>query len=82
MRTRTWPYGTVKNVTVHRVEGSGKTRVVAVIEDEPSKEGFLLMGQDFEAKKGDRGTITFTQGGPTGGYWHYTSVEMKPDGTV
>lgn len=67
LQKRTWPYGTKKNVEVVDVAGS----VLALIDD--NEEGFLLMWPQVESApaKGDRGMITFTEGGPTGGYWKY-----------
>ena len=64
---RTWPYGT--------------TRTGAVLTDEPSmqvvlddqNEGHILLGnaRDPSAGIGDRGVLTFTRGGPTGGFWKF-----------
>jgi hypothetical protein len=71
--TRTWPYGTVKRGVVVCVEAAGRTRIVAFAADGEPREGFILAGQAglSKARKGQRGTITFSRGGPTGGYWHW-----------
>lgn len=82
MQTRTWPYGTVKHVTVlkfSRCHAFGKPcTVTAVIEDKQCKcgEGFMLVDGPDEPERapGTRGTITFTEGGPTGGYWKFQPV--------
>jgi hypothetical protein len=36
-------------------------------------EGHILIGgaEDKTAEVGDTGTLTFTEGGPTGGYWKF-----------
>jgi hypothetical protein len=47
--------------------------LVTLVEDEKG-EGHILLGDsagDATAKEGDKGTITFTRGGPLGGYWQF-----------
>jgi hypothetical protein len=74
MKTRTWPYGTTREGTVMRVlkSGSGRNYPVYVIADDHS-EGHVVFGQNIEPEPevGTRGTLTFVQGGPTGGYWKF-----------
>jgi len=94
MQTRTWPNGTVKQVTVFkfsRCHHKGmRCTVLAVVEgdslpsailpaagrfeDDQKREAYILvMGpNEPERQPGTRGTITFTPGGPTGGYWKFT----------
>ena len=66
-RARTWPYGTQKKVKVIHVEAGVMICVDA------AKEGYVLLGTDSDESKIDEtGVITFTQGGPLGGYWKFT----------
>lgn len=75
--TRTWPYGTKKHVEIISYDMPDdpmmKTLPIIVAKDHNSGEGFLLIGDKGadESKVGDLGTITFTQGGPLGGYWKF-----------
>lgn len=65
-RSRTWLYGTEKKVTVRGVA----RRFIICVDD--SHEGYVLLGTDSDgAEEGDTGIITFTQGGPFGGYWKF-----------
>ena len=74
MTTRTWPYGTVLEVkVVERVIAGGARALICT--EPKSGEGFVLFGDKSDAKPGDTGTITFTQGGPTGGYWKYSPAK-------
>jgi hypothetical protein len=80
MITRTYPYGTKKNVTVLNVT-QGMSSVVTVVckQDGTDQEFFLVMtkrDKGAEAKPGDRGVITFKAGGPKGGYWDYAAREV------
>lgn len=62
-RMRTWPYGTQKRVKVIHIETS-----VLVVSDEKD-EGFILAGEITDGVcVGDTGSITFTEGGPLGGF--------------
>lgn len=70
MQTRTWPYGTVKTGVVINVEPYKDHEIVAFKDDE-SNDGFILVDKPQGAVKDQRGTITFTKGGPTGGHWKY-----------
>jgi hypothetical protein len=74
--TRTWAYGTIKNVSVVHVGRAGVLTVVGLADCE-SLEGFLLLMQRHapEPAVGDLGTITFRRGGPTGGYWDFRRVD-------
>jgi hypothetical protein len=70
MLTRTWPHGTRKRVQVLSAEKIGTTRILACLELEGAKEGYILDAGD-PAAEGDFGQIVFCQGGPTGSYWRY-----------
>lgn len=78
---RTWPYGTkrkakVVDASTHSVYG--KDVLVLLLKDE-NDEGHALVGTNVEAfAAGTEGTITFTQGGPFGGYWKFEKVEAMP----
>lgn len=77
MNTRTWPYGTTRRGVVQKTNwrppglpasaGSGQL----IVDD--LNEGHICVGEcgDATAKEGDSGTLTFTKGGPTGGYWKF-----------
>ena len=68
---RTWPYGT--------------TRTGKVLSDEPSLqvvlddqgEAHILVGnaRDPSAVVDDRGVLTFTRGGLTGGFWKFEKAK-------
>lgn len=77
---RTWPYGTRKNVTVlHWIGGPVACALVVQADDDPIAEVHCLLGEprDFppRVRAGERGTITFTRGGPTGGHWRYEPLD-------
>ncbi len=65
MITRIWPYGTVlKGKVIDFMKG------YQFIKDEHGEGHILIKGAGCdEAKVGDDVILTFTQGGPTGGYW-------------
>lgn len=67
MLTVTYPYGTTRKGKV--VDIVGRTQFV----EDDVREGHILMAGagDPAARIGDAGTSTFTQGGPTGGYWKF-----------
>lgn len=58
--------GTKKSVRIARI---GRNSVLVVDED---KAGYGLIGQKITGKVDDKGTITFTEGGPMSAYWHFT----------
>ena len=69
-RTRTWPYGTAKAVEVLEVQPG------LLMCKDGDNEGYIIIdgyADENAAKPGDRGTIMFTAGGPTGGHWVYTA---------
>jgi hypothetical protein len=72
MKTRTWPYGTRKEVTVIDVIPDPPEIMVACLE-EATQEAFICIYRlgAVRATKGQHGTLTFTQGGLTGGYWAF-----------
>lgn len=67
MITRTWPYGTQKRGEVIFFEPP-----ILAVKDE-NKEGYILHSGRFAETFaiGDKGTLTFMKGGPTGGYWDF-----------
>jgi hypothetical protein len=68
MITKTWPYGTKRRGKVVAIEGP-----LQCIEGE-DREGYIQQinfSGDPSAKEGDWGTLTFTKGGPTGGFWKF-----------
>jgi len=73
MTTKTWPYGTQRRGEILYVDGY----FLAVKDD--CKEGHILgwTGHDKNLKVGDRGLLTFTQGGPTGGFWRFEKDEKR-----
>ena len=77
--TRTWPYGTTRKATVciakWRPTGLDKDAATGQLIRDELGEMHVCVGEqcaDFSARDGDSGTLTFTQGGPTGGYWKFT----------
>lgn len=72
-RLRTWPYGTKKRVTVL----DAPHQSVLVVSD--GDEGFVLIDAiPANVNKGDTGVITYTDGGPLGGYWHFQPDPKDP----
>ena len=73
VQTKTWPYGTTLRgvVFVARITSQHSKSAQLIIDK--TNEGHVLIGSaaDFTAKDGDEGTLTFTKGGPTGGYWKF-----------
>lgn len=71
--TRHVEFGTVKPVRVDAVITHGSyVGVVCIAADEPKSPYILLHRKDgISAAEGDRGVITFTRGGPLGGYWKF-----------
>lgn len=77
MITRTWPYGTQRRgkVQIAKWRPKGIPDHVSsgqlIIDDRG--EGHVCVGDagDPEAMDGDAGVLTFTKGGPTGGYWKF-----------
>ena len=61
-------YGTTRKGKV--LEIVGRTQFVA----DDHGEGHILMAGsgDESARIGDSGSLIFTKGGPTGGYWKFT----------
>ena len=77
-RTRTWPYGTTKAVEV--VEVAPEICICVDVQIE-GREGYIIIGgydDEGAAKQGDKGTITFAEGGPTGGHWRYRAAAATP----
>ena len=79
MKSRTWPYGTEKKVRVINKERLANGLLLILVETDPPKEGHVCIYDDqhLEAKAAqpnEKGIITFTKGGPTGGYWDYRSA--------
>ena len=76
MQFRTWPYGTIKQVEVlmrDRARINGAAAVILTVGDD-QKEAYILIGTEREypeGQPGDKGEITFCEGGPTGGHWKF-----------
>lgn len=73
MLCRTWPYGTVKPGKVLETVHTGPYETILFEADDSPEEVFALMQMrgPRTTRDGERGTITFVKGGPTGGYWRY-----------
>ncbi len=65
MLQRTWEYGSRLNAEVMNVR-----RDIITVLDEHG-EGHILVGDyhAFKPAKGDKVTLRFCKGGPTGGFW-------------
>jgi hypothetical protein len=67
MIPKTWPYGTQRTGTLIDI-----VKGVQFVKDDQNEIHVLMTGAgDMDTKVGDKGTLTFTQGGPTGGYWKF-----------
>ncbi len=74
VRLRTWPYGTRRKVTVVKVAATSSGQVVMCSDDLMKGEGYILIQEpDQSVAAGQQRTIEFLRGGPTGGYWAFTS---------
>ena len=73
VQTKTWPYGTTLRGTVFVAKITSQHSKTAQLVIDERNEGHVLVGNaaDFSAVQGDDGTLTFTKGGPTGGYWKF-----------
>lgn len=73
MLTRKFNIGETRKATVEEI---GRKLVVVVDE---FKEGHFLIGMAHDPNifKGQTGTLTFTAGGPMGGYWKFTGDPKK-----
>lgn len=72
---------------IRSIHSPGKTRRCTVLDVIRTSRSLVLIAQDddrpgeahvcfyahdaVQAVPGDRGTLTFTAGGPTGGYWRF-----------
>ncbi len=77
MNVKTYPYGTTRKATVLKsnwkpVGLDPRANAGQLLKDELG-EGHICVGDagDASAIPGDKGTLTFTKGGPTGGYWKF-----------
>jgi hypothetical protein len=74
----TYAYGTTRKAKVlktnWRPKGLPDKAPSGMLLVDEFKEGHVCVGEcgDMTAKEGDTGTLTFTKGGPTGGYWKFT----------
>lgn len=82
---KTWPYGTTRRAVVKianwRPEGlDPRASTGQLLEDELGEMHVCVGAEaaDFSAKDGDAGVLTFTKGGPTGGYWKFAKF-MPPN---
>lgn len=88
IKTVTHPYGTKRRGTVKianwRPAGLDPRASSGQLIIDELNEGHVCVGGsgDQTAKEGDTGTLTFTKGGPTGGYWKFVKdqgqTETKP----
>lgn len=78
MKTRTWPYGTTRKGTVIISLFRNPSPIPKQMVKDDLNEAHVLVGDacDKTAVGGDTGTLTFTQGGPTGGYWKFTKDKI------
>jgi hypothetical protein len=77
MTTATHPYGTTRRGVVKlanwRPAGLDPRASAGQLIFDDQNEMHVCVGDcgDVTAKEGDSGTLTFTKGGPTGGYWKF-----------
>lgn len=81
MTTKTWPFGTTRKAVVvtarWRPEGLDHRASTGQLLKDELGEMHVCVGTecaDFTAKDGDEGVLTFTKGGPTGGYWKFKKL--------
>lgn len=70
---KTWPYGTQRRAKLLKIEATRRGVHVLFLEDELGEGHVILVDKAPSAKAGDGGVLTFTQGGPTGGYWSFSN---------
>jgi len=74
----THPYGTTRKAIVlksnWRPPGLDPRAPAGMLLVDDCGEGHICVGDcgDMTAKVDETGTLTFTKGGPTGGYWKFT----------
>lgn len=75
--TRTWPYGARRGFHVDEVRAiKGGIAIVGI---DSGGEGHVIYcaPQDcIGVAAGNRGWITFTEGGPTGGWWKFEKAQL------
>lgn len=66
---RTWPYGTEYDCKV-----ISSSPAMIMVHVQSTNEAFALVRHGVKPApfEGTKGKITFTQGGPMGGYWKFT----------
>lgn len=74
IHSRTWQFGTRKHVVVRDIVRYGGHAALLVDDspENPKPEGYILLAtrdQFYNVKLDQVGTITFIEGGPTGGHW-------------
>lgn len=67
-------YGTV--LSIERDERDGQPYEILVFGADDG-QGYLLVQVVSEFKKGQKGTITFTKGGPRKGHWVFSPEETE-----
>lgn len=67
VKTRNWPYGTQRRAKV--VETRPWLEALVLVDE--VGEGHIIRPVSCAYDVGDTGTLTFTEGGPTGGYWRF-----------
>lgn len=67
------PFGTSKPCRVDEVFRRGNAAALMLFPDGEDRPTLCLFDRASAegVQKGDRGTMTFTQGGPMGGYWKF-----------
>lgn len=73
MQTREWAFGTIIPCEVLDIESAGPVDVLVCKSDDYPGEGFICIYEagTIAAAVGDRGTLTFEQGGPHGGHFRF-----------
>jgi hypothetical protein len=79
MLTATHAFGTTRRATVAGANPSSvPARLLQLVKDDQGEYHFLACGaQDETAEVGASGTLTFTEGGPTGGYWKFVKDKLE-----
>jgi hypothetical protein len=74
MMLRTWAYGTKRKAEIldrSRQRINGELVDVLIVRDDQGEAHVLVGTRSGDGRPGDVGTITFTNGGPMGGYWRF-----------
>lgn len=79
MEIKRWEFGTTFDVTVIK-----SSKQLIAVHAPSTNEGFILMGHGVFPLPdiGQEGVITFTKGGPAGGYWKYENKDNALGGNI